>query len=212
MIDITEQQRVARVLPHIRLEHLWLLLALCTVAAFISMSPTVPNDYWWHLKAGEIIATEGIPTTNRFAWTLPAEHPYVYQSWLGELLFYLLYDAGGHPLVIFARNVLGTLAYTLVALEAYRRSGSWRLAALASFLAAAMAINNLTTRTQNWSWLPFMATFILLSRYADGELHARWLAALPVLMAFWVNAHGAFVMGVLLAGAFVVGESVRRLL
>jgi hypothetical protein len=212
MIDRIEQTAQTRALPSIRLEHLWLVLALSTIAAFISMSPTVPNDYWWHLKAGQLVATSGIPHTNLFAWTLPTEHPYVYQSWLGEYLFYLLYTMGGHPLVIFARNLLGTVAYTLVALEAQRRSGSWRLAALAAVLAAAMAINNLTTRTQNWSWLPFMATFILLSRYADGQLHARWLAALPLIMAFWVNVHGGFIMGVLLAGAFVVGETLRRVL
>jgi hypothetical protein len=31
-------------------------------------------------------------------------------------------------------------------------------------------------------------------------------------MIFWVNAHGAFVMGLLVAGAFAVGETLRRLL
>lgn len=71
---------------------------------------------------------------------------------------------------MFARNLLGAAVFALVAVEARLRSGSWRWAALAAFAAAAMAINNVLLRTQVWSWLPFMAVFMLLSRYAEGRL------------------------------------------
>ncbi|NJN68042.1 MAG: hypothetical protein HC884_15695 [Chloroflexaceae bacterium] len=205
-------ERSRRSLPTIRLEHLWVALALSVVGVFIGLVPTTPNDFWWHLKVGELIADGGIPTTNLFAWTLPADTPYVYQSWLGEWLFALLYRLGGLPLTVFARNGLGLAAFALVALEARQRSGSWRLAAGAVLLAAAMAINNLTTRTQNWSWVPFVLTFLVFSGYTRGTLRGRWLAGLPLLMLFWVNGHGAFVMGLLVGGAFVVGEGLRRLL
>lgn len=199
-------------LPALRLEHLWVLLALSVVGFFIGLVPTSPNDFWWHLKAGQLIATEGLPHTNLFAWTLPTDTPYIYQSWLGEWLFYALYNVGSFPLVVFARNMLGTGVFALVAYESRRRSGSWRLAAGVVLLAAAMSLNNLTTRTQNWSWIPFVVTFILLSRYSDGNLRPRWLVLSPVIMLFWVNAHGAFVMGVLLFGAFAVGETIRKLM
>lgn len=194
----------------LRLDHLWVVLAVCLVGGFVSLVPTKPNDFWWHLKAGELVAMSGIPTTNLFAWTLPAEHPYIYQSWLGEWLFYLLFQIGGLPMTIFGRNLLATLAFGLVAWEARLRSGSWRLAALVVVLAGAMTINNLNARTQNWSWLPFMGTLMILSGYAAGRLGPRWLLGLPLIMVFWVNAHGAFVMGLLVAGAFVVGETLRR--
>lgn len=201
-----------RALPILRLDQLWAIVALALIAGFISLVPTSPNDFWWHLKAGALIADGGIPATNLFAWTLPADHPYIYQSWLGELLFYRIYELGGLPLVIFTRNLLGTLAFALVALAAHDRTGSWRLAALATLLAAAMTINNLNTRPQNWSWVPFAGLFFLLSRYGEGRLGPRWLIALPLIMIFWVNAHGAFMMGLLVAGAFAVGETLRRLL
>lgn len=201
-----------RQLPLVRLDHLWVLLALSVIAVFISLAPTSPNDFWWHLKAGELTATSGLPTTNLFAWGVPPETLYVYQSWLGEWLFFQIYTFGGFPLVIFVRNLLGITAYALVAYETHARSGSWRLAALAALFAAAMTINNLTTRTQNWSWVPFLVTLFVLGRYVDGRMGPRWLISLPLIMIFWVNAHGAFVMGLLLAGAFVVGETLRRLL
>jgi hypothetical protein len=212
MAEIVQKQTKTRTLPSLRLEHLWALLVLSVVGIFISLSPTSPNDFFWHLKAGELIATTGIPTTNLFAWSLSHDTPFVYQSWLGEWLFYALYQLGGLPMVVFGRNILGLGAFTLVAIEAQRRSGSWRLAALAAFLAAAMTINNLTTRTQNWSWLPFVVTLIILGRYTTHQIDRRWLIALPLLMVFWVNAHGAFVMGLLVTFAFIAGETLQRLL
>ncbi len=211
MTNTAEKRPTPARLPVIRLEHLWVVLALSIIGGFIALVPTAPNDFWWHLKAGELIASEGIPSTNRFAWTLPADTPFVYQSWLGEWLFFALYRLGGLPLIVFARNMLGLLAFALVALEAKRRSGSWRLAAGVVLLAAAMTINNLTTRTQIWSWVPFVLVITLLSRYVDGNLSPRWLVALPLMMLLWVNLHGAFMLGLLVGGAFVVGEMVRCL-
>jgi hypothetical protein len=208
-----ESARSARrivVLPGI--EQLWVIMALALIGAFIALVPTTPHDFWWHLKAGQIVAERGIPTTNLFAWTLPADAPYIYATWLGEWLFYWLYQLGGLPATVLARNLLGLAGFTLVALEARRRSSSWRLAALAALLAGLMAINNLPVRTQNWSWVPFGLFLLILGAYVDGQVGKRTLLVLPPIMAFWVNVHGAFVLGLVLVGIVAVGETLRRLL
>src|SRR5262245_1693986 len=194
------------------IEHLWAIIALTLIGVIIALAPTTPHDFWWHLKVGQIVAERGIPTTNLFAWTLPADAPFIYATWLGEWLFYALYQIGGLPATVLARNLLGLAGFTLVAVEARRRSGSWRLAALAALLAAAMTINNLTTRTQNWSWVPFGLFLLILWAYVDGQVRARALLALPPIMAFWVNAHGAFVLGLALVAIVAAGETLRRLL
>src|SRR5262245_53146226 len=194
------------------LEHIWVMLALTLVGVFVALVPTTPHDFWWHLKVGQIVAERGIPSTNLFAWTLPADTPYIYATWLGEWLFYALYQLGGLPATVLTRNLLGLAGFTLVAVEARRRSGSWRLAALAALLAAAMTINNLTTRTQNWSWIPFGLFLLILGAYVDGQVRPRALLALPPIMAFWVNAHGAFVLGLALVAIVGAGATVRRLL
>jgi hypothetical protein len=192
---------------------LWPLIILASLTFYISLVPLPPNDFWWHLKIGELIHTTGsIPNTNLFAWTLPADAPFTYGAWLGEYLLYRLYSWGDLPLVLFARTLLATLTFALVGYEARRRSGSWRLAALAIAFAGGMSLNNLIVRPQIWSWVPFMVFYILLSRYTDGDLPRRWLLLCPVLMMFWVNAHGAFVLGPALLGIFLMGESLRRLL
>jgi hypothetical protein len=165
------------------LEQLWAILSLTTIGVLLALTPTLPHDT-----------------------------PFVYATWLGEWLFYVLYAVGGPQAPIFARNVLGLAGFALVAAEARRRSGSWRLAGLAALLAAAMSINNLPARTQNWSWVPFAIFALILGAYAAGQARARWLAVLPALMAFWVNAHGAFVLGLVLAALVAAGETLRALL
>lgn len=207
---MTNVQANPRWRPALRFDHLFTIAALALVGAFIALVPTPPNDFWWHLRAGQIVAAEGIPTTNRFAWTLPADTPYIYATWLGEWLFFLISQVAGFPGVAVARNLLGVLGFALVALNARVRSGSWKLGALAVLLAGLMSINNLPIRTQNWSWVPFGLFLCILSAYAAGRARPSLLIALPLLMAFWVNAHGAFVLGLALVAIYAAGETARR--
>jgi hypothetical protein len=200
-----------RALPLVGIEQLWLVMALVLIGVFVALVPTPPHDFWWHLKAGQLVATQGIPATNMFAWSVPADAPYVYATWLGEWLFYALYALGGPLAPILARNLLGLACFALVAAEARRRNGSWRLAALAALLAWAMSINNLPARTQNWAWVPFALFALILGAYAAGQARPRALVALPLLMAFWVNVHGSFVLGLALVAIVCAGETARAL-
>jgi hypothetical protein len=196
-------------LRRLHFDHLWVAGVLVLVAGFIALVPTSPHDFWWHIRVGQLVATEGIPGTNRFAWTLPYDTPFVYGAWLGEWLFYQIIQAFGLPGAVWARNILGLAAFGLVALDARFRSGSWRLAALAVLLAGLISINNLPVRTQNWAWLPFGVYAFLLAAFAGGWVRARWLIALPFVMMFWVNVHGTFVLGIVLLAIYAVGETLR---
>ncbi len=199
---------------------LWFAVILAGLGFLVSLIPLPPNDFWWHLKIGEIIfTTRAIPTTNMFAWTLPPDAPFTYGAWLGELLLYLVYRAGGLPLVTFARNLLVLLAFWLVGRTARERCGSWQLTALALALAGGMSLNNLIIRPQIWAFPLFALYLWLLTRYAAcpvrsparGEATCRpaSLLLLPPLMAFWVNVHGSFLLGLVLVGIFAVGEALR---
>ena len=191
---------------------LWLAVILATVSFLVALIPVRANDFWWHLKLGELIYTQrAIPTTNIFAWTLPADYPFFYGAWLGELLLYIPYRLGGLELLIFARNLLAFGLFALVGWEARWRSGSWRIAAFAVLLFYVMVLNNLTLRTQIWAWLPFMLFVILLNRFAAGSLSPAWLLLCPLLMAGWVNAHGSYILGLVLVGVYFAGETLRTL-
>lgn len=141
-----------------------------------------------------------------FSWTLPVDAPYYYGTWLGELWLYVVYRVGGLHLTTFVRTLLLGITFWLVGWEARRRSGSWRIAAFVVALGFIMTLSNVHVRTQIWSWLPFIIFLILLSRYSDHSLSRNWLLILPFLMALWVNLHGAFILGLVLLGIYLLGN------
>lgn len=194
------------------IDHLWIVGILACFGLVISLMPLLPNDFWWHLKVGEIVYQTGrIPNTNLFSWSLPANYPYTYGAWLAGYLFYGIYHLGGIALILFTRNALTLVAFTLIGIEVWRRTSSWRIAGIMTMVAGAMSSTNVVTRPQNWAWIPFVIVYILLSRFADRCLKPGWLLVCPLLMMFWVNVHGSYVLGIALAGIFVIGETFRRL-
>ncbi len=197
----------------ISLDILWFLVALAALLFIISLMPLPPNDFWWHLRIGaDIYNTHAIPATNMYAWTLPASQPFYYGAWLAELIFYVLYRLGNIDLLIFMRTILIGVTFYLLGAEAHRRGNSWRISALVIAILGLMSLNNLIVRTQNWAWLPFVTTHLVLVRYSEGKLRWGWLALCPLSMIFWVNIHGSFILGLVLLGAFFIGELLSKLL
>jgi len=200
------------VTTRLRREHLLVLLSLSFVTTIVSLIPTPPEDLWWHVRLGQLIVEQGsIPQTNMFAWTVPADAPYLYGAWLGQLLLYGAYQLGGVALLAVLRNLLALFLLVVVAVEARRRNESWRLAGVAVILAGFLLLTNVTVRPQMWAWMPFGLFLVVLGRYSDRRLAPIWLLALPALMVFWVNVHGSFVIGYLLLACSLVGEAVRRI-
>ena len=197
----------------IRTDFIWVMVVLAGFLFFTSLVPLAPNDYWWHLRIGQVISSEhAIPETNIYSWSIPQDQPFFYGAWLGEWLLYVNYQLGELPLSIFTRNLIVGITFFLVAKEAHRRTGSWRIASLVLALACLMCTNNMLLRPQMWALIPFVILYILLSRYQDGQLRGYWLGVCPTLMAFWVNVHGSFVLGLGLMGIYCVGEALNYLL
>jgi hypothetical protein len=197
----------------IGIDQAWFLAVLVVLVVTVSILPIPPNDLWWHLKFGELIyTTRTVPAYNLFAWTLPPGQPFFYGAWLGELLFYLLHRLGSLELAIAARTVITVLVFWLVGWEARRRSGSWRVAAIVTFIAAGISASNTLVRPQVWAWLPFTGFYLVLSAYSRGCLRPRCLLLLPLLMAFWVNVHGSFILGFVLVAIFFAGQGLGLLI
>ncbi len=200
---------------HLRLsaDHLWPLIALISFGCLAALIPVDQVDFWWHMALGrDIVRLGGVPTTSSHSWALAPNTPFIYGSWLSELLLYGLYLLGGLPLIILTRNLLLLAAYALVGLEAWRRSGSWRLAALAIGGAGLMALNNVSVRPQMFAWLLFAATLLLLGLFREGRLGRRGVLVVPLLVALWVNLHGTFALGLGVVGITAGGETLNYLL
>jgi hypothetical protein len=167
-------------------------------------------DFWWHLKAGELIVTHGaIPRTDLFSFTA-AGRTFVLQNWLAEVLYYVGYRIGDFPLLIALNAGLLVAALVPVYHLCYEACGRLRLSVLAASLFALTLALFGNMRPQVFSFVLLAAFYWVLSGYRDRRRDLLW--ALPPLMVLWVNLHGAFVLGLGLIALFLGCEAVRRLI
>lgn len=210
-MQVPSRRRRGR-LPHITLEHIWMLVVLVGIFVFVNTHPIRPHDFWWHMAAGrEIVQTGQIPAVDTFSHTMAGTpYPSYQMYWLMEATLYLVYTVGGPALIVFAQALLITGAYGLLLLAAYRISGSTRVAALTTLIAAAPGINDWNVRPQAVTF-PIAALFLLtITTYRARPRRLR-LIIFPLGMAIWANSHGTFPLGIFLIGAWLADEVWRLL-
>lgn len=209
-----------------------LFFLLCTV--FLAYSNRVDDlDLWWHLKTGELIARDHtIPTADSFSYTsdlsnavaeigldevVPASRPSGFShwamnlnhSWLGQLLLFLAFQAGGIVGIGLMKSSVFVLCYLFLWL-AMKKRGAGNISAI-SVLALVAYIGHYFnySRPQIFSFFLFGALFFIL---ADSRRGGRLAYLLPPMVLIWANLHGGFILGVLVILLFALGETVQYLL
>src|SRR5690242_6825835 len=75
------------------LDTIWLLLPPVVLLIILNLQTITPNDFWWHLRTGQIIVdTRTLPNIDLFTFSRSGV-TWTNQSWLTEIIFYLLYRA-----------------------------------------------------------------------------------------------------------------------
>ena len=201
-------KRFAEIYQKISIEHLWPLVVMVGIIAFLNTHPVMPHDYWWHMAIGRDILSEGaIPMTDIYSYTQPgAPYPSYQQFWLMDIILYLVYQAGGLILTILVQTLMVGSAYGLILWLAFLKTRNWRAAALAVLFAAALGFGNWNVRPQAVTY--FFAVLFLLANYHLGKGGNKfWLLVYPVGMMLWVNSHGSFPIGFALVGIWWLEEA-----
>ncbi len=191
--------------PFSSLTPVWIAVIIVAVLYMANTRAVPPNDFWWHMKAGETLATTGhIPTVDTYSH-IAEGHPYPSYAtfWLADLLFYFLYRAGGVPLVIFGNAIAITLAYTLLLLICYRLSLRWPVAAFATLYGILLGFTNWNVRPQGFAYPLAMALLGCLYAYQHTR-RIRWLLPIPLILLVWANLHGSWTLGLLMLGIWLI--------
>lgn len=158
-------------------------------------------DMWWHLKTGEIIwDTHTIPVADAFSYTA-AHHALVPHEWLSQFLIYGAYRFGGYSglmlwLCFFSAAIL-IAGYALCSLY----SGNTKIGFLGALVIWFFATSGFAIRPQMIGY--FLLIIELLLLHLGHTRNPRWFFCLPPLFAVWVNCHGSFLLGLILAGIFL---------
>lgn len=191
---------------HLTLPRLWAAAVLVCVYLAASFTWVYPADFWWHLRYGELTLAGATPDTDPFTFTRGGQ-PYPYGYWLSDAVLALAYQADGLAAVALLNALLFTGGYGLL-LAACRQAagGGLRAASAATAGAFALSVENWTARPQSFSVLLAGAVVWLLARYGARGRKA-WLLGLPAVIVLWAYSHGAFLVGLLLAGTWTLGFS-----
>ena len=179
---------------------IFLILAIYTL--FMGWSAgLVDPDYYWHLKAGELIwANQALPEGDPFSWTFEGRD-WVLHEWLFQVALYLWESTFGKAGTALATAALVAvsvyIAYTVADWFIQRPAVSFGLSlAFAGGIAAAGA-----PRPHMISILFFAITLAVVFRAKYWHRYFG-LLAIPVMMIIWVNAHGGFALGIAIMLAF----------
>lgn len=154
-------------------------------------------DMWWHLKTGQWIwTTRTIPTTDIFSYTTN-HHAWVPHEWLSQVFIYCAYRLGGYSglmlwLCCFTAAIL-IAGYALCCIY----SGNAKVSFVGAMTIWFFATAGLAIRPQMIGYLLLIVELILI--HVGRTRDPRWFFGLPPLFAVWVNCHGSFFLGFLLA-------------
>ena len=196
-----------RVLHRLKIEHLWALVALAGIFIFLNLHPIRPHDFWWHMAVGrEIVSTGQIPQVDMYSQTQIGQ-PYSSYSmfWLMEVYFYLVFSLGGPALIVFGHSLMVGAAYGILLYLGWKKSGSWRLAAVGVLFAAALGLNDWNVRPQAVAF-PIAALFLLAIYKLQAGGKKAWMLVFPLGMLVWANSHGSFFIGFVLVGLWLGQE------
>ena len=168
--------------------------AAALFASAVARFPIVTPDVWWHLATGRAVADSGIPRTDLFSWTL-GDRPWLAHEWLADLVLHAASGAGGLLGVVALRAAL-LLAAACLAYRAARLHASLLVALPLAAAAGFVSQRNWLDRPQLWSYA--LAALLLLVLERDRLRPTRFVYALPLLFALWVNLHGGFMLGLVL--------------
>ena len=158
-------------------------------------------DMWWHLRTGQVVwTTHTIPTTDIFSFTTN-HHAWVPHEWLSQLFIYSAYQWGGYPglmlwLCVFASAIF-IAGYALCTLY----SGNAKVSFLGALVIFVFATIGLAIRPQMIGYLLLIVELILI--HLGRTRNPRWFWLLPPLFALWINCHGSFFLGLVVAGVFL---------
>jgi len=185
---------------------IYVLLFFCLI--LLGNHQIVDVDIWWHLRTAKfMLQTHQIPTTDIF--TQPsAGKGWIDLHWLYQLALYAIWSVGGAGAITAAKTVILGMTFLLLAVIASRRFSSTAFASL--MLLGLVSFERYLPRPEIVSYLLVAIYLAILHRYRQHG--GRWIWLLPFLQILWTNMEGLFVLGLVLIGAFALGESAESCL
>ena len=185
-----------------RFEDILFVAIFMAVIGLGSRLLNMDGDLGRHLTIGNYILDNlAIPTRDIFSHTMEG-FQLTPHEWLAQLSFALAYRlAGLNGVVIFSALLIAT-TFTLVYKQSMKQSNML-------LLSLGMTILGVAAASLHWLARPHLFTLLFTVLWIGEMEYMRRtgrirLWSLPLLMLIWVNFHGAFIVGFVIWGAYLI--------
>jgi len=184
-----------------------LFIAAVLVIMALPVTRTIQDpDFWWHLRAGQLILQHGgLLGNDPFTYTV-ANHHWTMHEWLNEVLFAVEFSIGGLGLIVLILSAVTWLGLVAVMQKARLRNPGRGVLGLGMLVAVVAGFPIWGPRVQMFTFAFTALTLFLVERYLTRGGKAMWL--LVPLFVLWSNLHGEFVVGLGFIAVILVAELV----
>ncbi len=182
------------------------MAAVCSIgfAVALNLTPIFNKDFWIQLKIGDLIREGGIPGTVLFSFTEAGDRPFLAYEWLSSLVWSHLFGIGGYEGMIVVKCLLGLLILGLSVCLSFQVNRNW-VASLALGCVCVLGVNIRSfLRPELLAFCLGLVNLNLLQAFRRTG-RVGWLVGLLPTSVFWANAHGSFLMNLVLPLFFIVG-------
>lgn len=199
-----------------------LLLLICCSASFFVYFPLTDFDIFWHLTAGrELLKTVAFFRSDPFSYSLQ-NAVWIDLHWFYQVLVYSLFIIGKYKAIIIGKSVLFAAALFFL----FKTHNSLELS----------KVKDEDTRKNNWTSILVCLAIIIVLYYCRFLLDARpisitlicislflfcyekyvhqpkikYVLILGIVQIIWVNSQGLFALGIAIAGAYALGETIQE--
>lgn len=173
-----------------------------------SFNQIANSDTFYDIKTGQyILHNLEIPTHDIFS--LPAYGAeWVPHEWLAQIIFYLVYAAGGfYGLIVFCA-LLGVLTYFILWRLAFKKGANFHLSLLILFILSYLTLELWVPRPQIFSYLALALLIYFLESYRDNPVN-KYLIGSSLTIWFWANTNASFVLGLVVIFLYLFYEAIN---
>jgi hypothetical protein len=184
------------------------VIAAAIAVAISGLAGSLGADSRWLAALGRVIVDNGsVPDGVPYAGAISHGWPNV--PAFSEVLFYGLDSAFGESGLLAAQMVAVAIAFLVLGGLMRREGATDAGAAIVLVVVAVGALGAIAVvRVQLFSLILFPVLLTLLHREAKAPSRAIWLVV--PLLALWSSLHGAALIGVAVAGAYLLLDRLRR--
>ena len=162
----------------------------------------------WHIRNGQqMLHTHAITRTDPFSVTMGGQTWYAWE-WLYDIVIAGMHHWLGLNGVVFFTAFIVALTFAVTLRICVRRGADLPVAAFLLVLSLGASMIHLLARPHVLSWLFAVIWFQILESTESMDAPWRRLWYLPVLMMFWANLHGGFVLGFALLGLYLLSGAI----